>query len=313
MTDTGHLEAAALVERRVETALEVARRHRTGVALDDLSAILPDSGPGSAFEWGDWFDAHPRAGSVVLDRAVPPGGSPWLASTLERRARGERYWAETARLLEGPLRHGLPLLRYLGVTGSTAYGEPESGDDCDFMAVVRTGGVWTFLAFAFLTLRLARPRMKADGPAAWCFNWVLDETSALREYARPRGFLFAREALMSRPVRGEEYYRNLLRSAPWLEMEAPRLFARWGSPSGPAESPTPRPVSRGLRVLNAVLFPWIATYLQLVGLYRNHRFAAVGERERGFRTITRLSRYALVTEKYERLERMYAQSSALPN
>jgi hypothetical protein len=201
------------------------------------------------------------------------------------------------------------MLRCLGVTGSLAYGEPELGDDCDFMAIARPGSVWVFLAYAYLAIRLGRARPSGEGPAGWCFNWVFDEASARREYSQPHGFLFAREALMTHPLVGEEYYRALVRSSAWLQAEAPRLFARWQSGEDTVLPPAPEPAPLPIRALNALVYPWLAAYLQLVGLYRNARSGRRGRSESGFRTVTRFRRFALASEKYEQLERAYARAS----
>lgn len=291
----------------MRSALQVAGELRTGVPVGDLHDLMPAEGPQGA-EIASWIALHPEVGAVADGVAFSPGTAA-SGSTEERRLRAVRYLEQARDMLAGSLERSRPLLLCLAVTGSTAYGEPEAEDDCDFFAVTRRGTVWPFLAFAFLALRMRRTPGSRE--PTWCFNYVLDEPEVAAEYARPQGFLFAREALMCRPLHGEEFYRGLLGSAPWLRTEAPRLYARWegsGLPPFPRSAPAPA----GLRLLNWLLFPVVGMFLQLKGLRHNHRLRREGREAECFRTVTRPGRLALVTERFERLSRLYAPASIVP-
>ncbi|MCI4368727.1 MAG: hypothetical protein L3K09_04105 [Thermoplasmata archaeon] len=299
--------AQGLVERRVRSVLGAARARRTGVAVETLWELLPESEGFGESEAEEWIQSRPETATVV-DGTAYAADSPPTPPEADRRARGKDFIDRAHSLLQNELAPVHPLLSSLGVTGSTAYGEPEEGDDVDFLAVVRPGAVWPFLAYCYLAVRL-RPGRAGD-PSAWCFNYVVDETAALEIFRRPQGFLFAREALSSRPIRGEPFYRGLLRASPWLREEAPRLYARWevgGLPEPAAPSPAPAPV----RLLNRLAFPLIAAYLHLAGLYRNHRLWREGRGAESFRVETRLDRLILRTEEYERLKALYAPASRI--
>lgn len=303
-------DAPDLVAQRVEGAVAVARAVRSSLALDTLVELLPENGPRTAPELETWLLAHPTAGRTIERWAPPPHGI-GPPSVESRHQRAEQYCRAAERLLETRLRSCIPWLRVLAVTGSTAYGEPAEGDDCDLMAIARPGAVWLFLAFVFLRLRLRDSVSQAAEPA-WCFNYTLDERAADTEYARPRGFLFAREALVARPLIGRPYYRTLLGRAGWLKEEAPRLYARWEAEMDEEHVELP-PTPRALRLVNLLLFPVLAAYLHLKGLRANHRLRAEGRAEASFRTITRLDRVALETAKFERLSsRMAAASRIVP-
>jgi hypothetical protein len=300
-----------LVATRVSGAVEVAGQFDTGVELERLVDLLPEHGPATVSELTGWIHAHPRSGRVAGGHAVAPTAAD-LVFDGERRERAEQYYQAAARLFDSALQGSRPWLRCLAVTGSTAYGDPKAGDDCDFMAVVRRGSLWVFVAYVFFRLRLrAWARPSRDEPE-WCFNYLLDEDTAIRAFSRPRGFLFAREALVARPVEGEAYYRGLLRRGEWLQHEAPRLYARWESAPMP-EPQAPGPAPRAVRVLNAVLFPVVAAYLQLKGLRANHRLRHAGREAESFRTITRPGQMSLATRKFERLvDRMAPANRAAP-
>lgn len=300
-----------LVSHRVRSVVEVAHQFETGVELQTLVDLLPEYGPATAGEMARWVADRPRSGRVEGDRVVA-AHTPEHALDGDRRRRGEAYFRAAADLVSTDLRFARRWLRVIAVTGSAAYGEPREGDDCDLMAVVRPGALWVFVTYAFLRLRWRKMRgMRPDEPR-WCLNYLLDEAAAIREFSRPRGFLFAREALVARPVEGEAFYRGLLRRGGWLREEAPRLYARWEAAPLP-EPVDPVPVSRGLRALNALLFPGVAAYLHLKGLWANHRFRRTGRPGDRFRTITRLGQMGLATSKYEQLsDRMVPASRIVP-
>ncbi len=290
---------------RVGPILDVAHAHGTAVPLKELTDLLPEAGPRSALEVARWLSEHPDRGWVEGDLALsarartPPPG-------LEgRRARAREYLAEARRIVDGPLGLVRGMVRFVGVTGSTAYGEPEDGDDLDFMVVTRPGSVWLFLAFTYLALRWDRVRSSARPGPSPCFNYVLDEDAARTRYASGRGFLFAREALAARVIEGGDFYRGLLASAPWIRAELPRLYSRW---EGSGFPPTARPASTSLlvRCANALVFPWLAAYLQMAGLLRNHGLRRRGLPDRAFRTVTRPGRLAFETLRFEELARAYA-------
>ncbi|MCI4326947.1 MAG: hypothetical protein L3K16_04850 [Thermoplasmata archaeon] len=294
---------AALVEHRFDSVLAAARQNRTSVGLDSISDLMPPEGPEGAEEVSEWLAAHPYVGQLVGDRVVA-GPFPHPSESGERQERGRRFLAEAEEAVAGPLAAAAPMLRCVAVTGSTAYGEPSKFDDLDFLAITRSGSVWPFLLYSFLVARRRSVSPQADAPSHWCFNYVLDERAARQEFSTPRGFLFAREALMARPVSGESYYRGLVGSAGWLADEVPRLHRRWsqgGLPPLPAEAPAPLP----LRILNVVLFPLLATYLTLTAMVRNRRLTREGRGAKRFWVDARLDRLTYETERFEQLRTLY--------
>lgn len=288
--------------------LAVASTHRTEVPVGDVPALLPEGGPASASEVEAWVRRHPEHAVLHGSGVVRPGvGPPSTAETLERRLRGATYLESAAALFNGPLGRAAGLVECVCVTGSTAYQEPARGDDLDFLVVTRDGTTWAFLLYAFLVLRFQR-RVACPADAEWCLNYVLDASQARATYGSPQGFLFAREALTARPISGFPYYRSLLLQAPWMRDELPRMFARWAA-DGPLDPPADQRAPLWARIANAAVFPLLATYLQLVTLYRNHRLRRAQRGDACFKTVTRLGRYAVATEKYRRLTLTYSPAT----
>jgi hypothetical protein len=296
--------ALAFLDLRVETLLQVARRFGTGVTLEELNSLLPPEGPSSVEDLRRWLDERPDLARIEGDRAFLPTGHP--DRLRDRESRAATYRKAAQRLVDQHLQPVLPWVRCVGITGSTAYGAPEAGDDLDLFVVTRAGSLWVFLAYTYFAVRIGfRPSVGSDRPPP-CFNYVLDDRQAPTEFAEARGFLFAREALTAQIFRGERYYQDLLAAAPWLGIEIPRLYAKRASNGPPAPA---LPAPWGVRVLNAALFPLVATYLQLVGLRRNALQRTKQSHDGAFRTVTGPRRLAFVSERFERLSTDFAPAS----
>ena len=293
-----------LTERRIAVAVHVARYHRTSIRASDLADLLPDPAPRSASELGAWLNDHPTYGRLVGEHVVPAGPAAPAEVPAERRARGEQYWAEAQSTWSGSLRSVHPLVACAGVTGSTAYGEPEAGDDTDFLVVTRPGAVWLVLGMIFLLVRRESSRRRVAPPDR-CFNFVIDTRVAEREFSTPRGLLVAREALTTRVLQGEPSYRRLLAASRWMRSELPRLFDRWEASGAPDPMPA-RPVPWVLRIANAALFPWLAAVLQVQSLVRNRRLRVTGREDRAYRTTTEIGRLAYVSQRFDQLALRYA-------
>jgi hypothetical protein len=303
--------APDLTAARVSAVLEAAAQFETGVKLDALADLLIAESLRSPEDLSQWLGAFPDLARVHRGTAFHPTVNRAEDQLELRRMRGGLYTAAARAMVARWLRPVLSVVRTVAVTGSTAYGEPDEDDDCDFMVVVRDGALWAFLVFTFLRLRLWAERRKRPGAPTWCFNYVVDESTVHREFARPQGFLFAREALMAKPIFGEAYYRSLIGKADWLREETPRLYARWEADGFPP-TPASRPVAWPVRLGNALVFPWASAYLQLKGLWRDRTVRSSGAPEGRFRTVTRFGRMALETVRFDRLIQGYSAGDRIP-
>lgn len=301
-------ETARLTEHRVAAAVEAASRAATAVPVSELTALLPERAPGTATELSAWLAARPGVGRVVDDRVFSPRGPTGPDLFEERQARGRVYLAAAERLGRESFAPLHRWIRFLGVTGSAAYGEPADGDDVDLMAVTSSGTLWLFLALGLLALRRSGRIRPAEGVPRPCLNYVLEDEEARREFGTPRGFLFAREALVTRPMIGGDYYRGLLGRAQWLGRELPRLFSRW-SRDGFPELPPPARAGVMVRLANLLLFPFVAGTLQAQSLVRNHRLRRRGEAALCYRVVTGRHRMTIESIRFEELGRVYAPAS----
>ncbi|MGP8074210.1 MAG: glycosyltransferase [Thermoplasmata archaeon] len=291
------------VEGRVSTIIGVASQFGTGVALPELVRLLPNEAPATVPEVRSWLESRPHLARLNGERAFAPDSA--TESEVERASRGLQYLQEAHELFAGPLRGALRWTRCVYVTGSAAYGEPGRGDDLDLFVVTRRGSQWWFLCYVYLTLRITRIRNGTPIEPLPCFNFVLDDVEAAREFAGNRGFLFAREALTARPVSGEGYYRALLSHASWMADEIPRLYSEQSRGLVTSDGSAP-PTPLAERLLNLALFPWLAAYLQAVGLRRNGRFRRAAKHDERFRVETRWRRLAFASRKFECLRESFS-------
>jgi hypothetical protein len=296
------------VERRVATLTEIAAEFGTGLSLTDLVRLLPREGPATPQAAREWLAERP--GIARLDGEVVLAAATRLSDAAQRGLRADAYLRAARSLIAGPLHRTLPWTLCVCLTGSAAFGAPQAGDDLDLFVVVRPGALWWFLAVTYLGLRFDRWKRRGSATPLPCLNYVVDDREARRAFAAARGLLFAREALSAVPLVGEDYYAGLLAEAPWMEHEVPRLYVdrRGVRPPGAA-----RPVRWPYRLLNAGVFPWVAAYLQLVGLYRNDRLERQRRPDAGFRTETRPRRMVYATRRFERLRQRYGPGAVEPS
>lgn len=295
------------IELRLRALLEVAQLHRAPMTLEQIVAHLPAGATWTTSEVSSWLRENPSAGRLVAGKVLPqveiPGPELLVRSQRSQNLRAEAEWAVSV-----PLRPAAWFARCIGVSGSVAYGLAEPEDDLDFFVVARAGGAWLFLLLAFLGSRRAHRRGTPAAP--WCFNYVVEEGAIDFDLARPRGLLVAREALSVRVIRGAAYYRQVLTRAPWMATELPRMYAE--RTAGKEDPPRPHPLGWLARALNVLVFPVLATYLQLVGLVGNRRLRRESP-AKCFGTETTLHRFQLRTEHFNELHRLYRSESATPS
>ncbi|MFZ0699044.1 MAG: glycosyltransferase family 2 protein [Thermoplasmata archaeon] len=302
-TSFDRASGATQTERRVASLLLVAGEFGTGIPLERLQQLLPANGPESVDALERWLQERPWLAQLQNARAYAPTTSVSPAGHRGRRAFEFRQFADS--LWRGPLSFSRDLVRCIGITGSVAFDEPLPDDDLDLFVVTRSGALWWFLARAYFSLFLSRRRPALLRGPTPCLNYVLEDRAASPEFARPRDLLFAREALSVHVLHGEDYYRGVLASAGWMRTELPYLYdSRTRSPGGIATQRAPT----GIRMLNAIAYPLLATYLQLVGLVRNAHARRRGTSEDEFRTETGGQRLVFASRRFEQLRRQYSES-----
>ncbi len=283
-------------EGRIASLLAVARVLRTGIPMEEFLSLLPSDGPRSDADLRSWLAEHPGSATVTGGYVFSSGTKPDAAIVERRERESERRIRETERWFNHELRAFHGLLCFAAVTGSAAFGSANPEDDIDLFIVTRKGALWTFLLAVYILGRLRNPK-----GIPLCLNYVLDEASAPEEFHSHQHPVFAREALAMKPVFGRDFGSHLLAQAVWIQEYFPRAHL-------PAVAQSPQE-NRGGGLLptlaGACIFPFLATYLQLMGLYRNHRYARRGVEEGVFRTEWGWRKLSYKSRKYDRLLSLY--------
>jgi hypothetical protein len=298
------------VAERVASLVRVADDHDVSLSLEEVQSLLPVAGPTPTFELESWLREHPGPWTV-RDGRLDGLKAPSPDQEAARRARSAAHVAHASRLFEGPLSLVLRMTRCIMISGSTAFGAPGPHDDCDFLVVTDDDTLWLFTAFILLRLRVDRWRRAAPFPEL-CFNYVLDEREARSRFGESHGFVFAREALTVLPIHGEPFYRELVRGAPWLREQAPGLYDRWTQIGTGAEPVPAPPAPLFFRLVNRMIYPFLAAYMQVSHTRENDRRRRSGKSLELFRSTTTYREVTFHSEKYARLEALYAERGGVP-
>ena len=200
-------------------------------------------------------------------------------------------------------------LRLFSVSGGNSYHFARAGDDIDFFCVADAEGLWLFMLRTLLLTRIyailgwSLPRL--------CFNYALDERTALQEFGSPKDRLFARDALNAKVLLGSEFYLSLLREASWMRRLFPKLYElkTCGPETGRLSRPQ-RPPFR--RVVNSILYVLVGSYIRLKSRIDNARYAKRGDWSliNNLRVGEGEVRYE--ARKYSRLRELYLQETTAP-
>lgn len=290
---------------RLLALVSIAAMNGSSISTAELQPLLPSrifEDPESVERFVA-TDQHLREMLQVRSGEVFPRGAHELAV---RRGAQRRLAEERVRLAESfvpRLERLCPGLELLAISGSTAFGGAEPEDDVDIFLVTSRGRMWVELLMAMAIAKL--DRMGRPGTPTFCFNRVTELEPCRSVFARPGDALFAREALSLKVLHGDERFRELLRSAAWMEDHFPNLYhgAVHADPRGislHAESG-----SAVWSLANVVGFLVLAPYLWLAGIVRNRRLRRQGNAGALFRTVVRYRFFSYESNKFEALRAQY--------
>ena len=301
-----YTDGVTTARKRIQTLTRIAVESGSSLSVEELFSLLPAEAFPTPEALRDFLLADTVLGSelAVLDGEIVPNGLDHLATarTWQRDRTSRRV--EKARDVVHLLTRICPWTRLIGISGSTAYNGSKPTDDVDFFVVVDSRRVWITLCIALLIARLFKIRDR-HGPV-FCFNCVWEDSrceSAFRSSIEP---LFAREALSLKILSGEGYYRELLKSAPWMADYFPRLYGSRLDYVTPVRSPGGSVGRRGWSMMNIAAFTALVPYLWLVNLARNRKLEKEGRNSALFETIVRPGFFALESKRFSDLRQQYS-------
>ncbi len=192
----------------------------------------------------------------------------------------------------------------VAASGSTSYRSASRSKDLDLFCVATSGRLWSALTRGLIVARVFR-KFHPGSPEI-CFSCAMDEEYAATLFKDQRGPLFARDALETVVLKGDQTYRSLLRDAEWISTLFPTAYAaRLGLASEPpTRSGNPSTKSR---IIEGFLFLIVGGYLGIKAEMLNRRFSKAGRLDNVF--TFRCGRDHLIYEsrRYSRLRQMYAK------
>lgn len=297
---SNRLPPADNVEQLVGVVGRVARMHGSRIALTDLLQLLPSQT--SSDDVTKALRTSPRLAKefVLQDGFVLPRvehGRPAAPEDLERSTAAN---IRLARWLASRLA-GDDLVLF-AVSGSTSYGAASSRDDVDLFCVVRPGSMWAFMARALLLTRASRFSGRDRSPI--CLSCVMDSDYADSLFRTDQGALFARDALVTEVISGQDEYHSLLRSAPWMKKYFPRLYSLRSGESAPL--PHGGPQASALHgFVNRLLYVTLGSYISAKARFHNFSLIKKGKRQAWFRARVGPDHLIYESAKYTTLKQMY--------
>ncbi len=163
-----------------------------------------------------------------------------------------------------------------------------------------------FLTKSLLLSRLFRISRK--GAPRICFSYAVDQRFADKEFATSSDALFARDALTTLVIHGEESYKRLLKRASWISNYFPQLYKNRMGTRAPEETHgMQRPPPRTRKFLNCLLWVLVGRYILTKSALLNRRFRKKGMSSSLFRVRLGPDHCIFESVRYSRLRAMYAQ------
>ena len=253
----------------------------------------------SRFELRDGF-VHDRAFSP---RAIDIDGS--IVKETEKRRRAEGYAVAAGAI--APFFRGKEA-SLVAISGSTSYQSVSQADDLDFFCVTRPGFLWIFLVKSMLLSRALR-LFRRNTPRI-CFSYAVDEEYAAREFASSNDPLFARDALTTVVVHGEEVYQGLLKKSSWMSEYYPQLFKHRARDQNMNEGfAAPSTPSSSVKFFNQLLHFIVGNYIATKSAMLNRKFRRLGKSSSLFRLRVGIDHFILESERYSQLRALYTSLS----
>jgi hypothetical protein len=290
----------------------VAKANGSLVSLKDLAALtstnLSEELLRSSWETiPELAASYELSNGLILQRGNDDAGNGrcTVDVELEKRARAEnyaRYAREFALLCNGI---GTNLF---AISGSTSYKTPSASDDLDIFCITKPDHLWLFIARSLLLARFLQV-FRRDFPRI-CFSYAVDAKFAEKEFLLPRDALFARDALTTIVVYGQEYYKQLLKKSHWISDYFPCLYRHRTSVADLEEGESESvPSSPGRIFLNTLLRVLVGNYVALKSAMLNGRLRKQGKVSALFSAKIGLDHCIFESVRYSKLRAMYLKLS----
>jgi hypothetical protein len=256
-----------------------------------------------------WWTITPElAGSyelkngLIIERGSDYPGT--VPNSLDReqgkRARAEsyaRYAREFASFCTGQE------TKLIAISGSTSYHSSSAADDLDIFCVTKPDRLWLFMTKSLLLARFLQVFRRSEPRI--CFSYAVDQNFVMNEFLPARDPLFARDALTTIVIQGQEFYEELLKKSSWISNYFPRLYQQRTNalhPEATGEKIAPTPSRRFLNTLLQVL---VGNYVAFKSAMLNRRLRKQGKSSSLFKARIGPDHCIFESVRYSKLRDMY--------
>jgi hypothetical protein len=294
------------VRRKIQAVASIAAAHGSSISSAEALLLLPTGTFESVEDLESFVETDPILSGPLVVRfgQIVVRGLHSLEVRASQLNLSERR-GQLAQSFTDRLTAWCPWIRFVGISGSTAYAAAKPSDDVDFFIVTRGNRLWITLLLGMIAARIHR--MKDPSCPVLCLNRMIEEDVCRDEFRKPQDALFAREALSLKALDGFTFYREMIESAPWMNRIFPELYRRATAVDGGRPRVTRREGGRLWSFANVSAFVALATYLIIVGLKRNRWLVRQGNLPARYRTIMKRGFFAYESQKYENLRRTYRE------
>jgi hypothetical protein len=296
----------------------IAKFNGSLVSLKDLVALTSTNL--SEEQLKCWWEIIPELrGSYELEDGLiierqnerPGKFSSSLDHEHEKRARAEsyaRYAGEFASLCTGPE------TKLIAISGSTSYHTSSEADDLDIFCITKPDQLWLFLTKSLLLARFMQV-FRRNEPRI-CFSYAVDQSFVMNEFLPVRDPLFARDALTTIVIHGQEFYEQLLRRSSWISNYFPRLYQQRTNAAQLEVTREKVASAPSLKFLNILLRVLVGNYIVFKSAMLNRRLRKQGKLSSLFVAKIGADHCIFESVRYSKLRDMYLKlketSSQIP-
>ena len=251
----------------------IAKANGSLLSLKDLVALTRTSL--SEEQLMSWWAITPELAGfyelkngLIIERGNDyPGSAPSILDReLEKRARAEsyaRYAREFASFCTGQE------TKLIAISGSTSYHTTSAADDLDIFCITKPDHLWLFLTKSLLLARFLQIFRRSEPRI--CFSYAVDQNFVINEFLPARDPLFARDALTTIVVHGQEFYEELLKKSSWISNYFPRLYQQRTNAVHLEPGREKIGSSPSRRFLNTLLLVLVGNYIAFKSAMLNRR------------------------------------------
>lgn len=309
------LEAWEHIIQEVNFLSGIAKVNGSIASLKDLVALTRTNLSEEQLQ-SSWATIPELAGSyelkngLIIERKndLAGYGPSSVDQEQEKKARAKsyaRYAREIASLCKGRE------TKLIAISGSTSYQSPSAADDLDIFCITNPDHLWTFLTKSLLLARFLHV-FRRNEPRI-CFSYAVDKNFVEKEFLPARDALFARDALTTVVVHGQEFYEELLKKSTWISNYFPHLYQRRTSATRLEDAREQAASSPSRKFLNILLQVLVGNYIAFKSAMLNRKLRNQRKFSSLFSTKIGPDHCIFESVRYAKLRAMYLELNDTPS